>query len=115
MKDAIHKQKSDPHHQDQKFVVDGKQESDRTKFADRLPNGIRNSSNPVSKKESLATPDTTMNLRMGHLELDHYGYLLGKIVRIYQKGDDPHKEVFEYGNLANLSSFTIYSNGGRAI
>ena len=96
MKDAIHKQKSGPiHHENQKFVADKKQESDRTKFSHRLLNGIRDNPTPISKKESLSTPDTAMTLPMRDLELDHYGYLLGKIVTLYQKGDDPHKEVFE--------------------
>jgi hypothetical protein len=96
LKDAIRKRKSSPiHHESQKFAADGKQESDRMKFSDRLLNRIRGNRTPVSKKESLSTLDTAMTLPMRDLELDHFGYLLGKIVRIYQKGDDPHKDVFD--------------------
>jgi hypothetical protein len=92
LKDAIHKQKSaliQP--QSPKIVMKGKR---RVRFADSLPNGIRDNPTAVPKKESVSTSDTVMNLRMNQLELDHYGYLLAKIVRSYQKGIDPPKEVF---------------------
>lgn len=92
-KDGIHKQKSSPiHHQNRK--VDTNEGIDRTKVIDRLPNDVHGNPSPNSREESLSTPDATANLRMGHLELDHYGYLLGKIVRIYLEGDNPYKEVF---------------------
>lgn len=92
LKDAIHKQKSGPiQPQRPKIVTEGKR---RVRFVDSLPNGVGDNPTAVPKKESISTSDTAMSLRMNQLELDHYGYLLGKIVRSYQKGIDPPKEVF---------------------
>ena len=30
---------------------------------------------------------------MGTLELDHYGYLLEKVVKLFRRGEEPHEEV----------------------
>ncbi len=116
LKDTIRKRKTSPIlPQNQNIVTDEKVHSEKPKSAHRLSNGIATNLAWVSKKESLSTLDTGFNPRMGHLELDHYGYLLGKIARLYGKGENPHKEVFEFMKLTNLSSLSTYLNDGKPI
>jgi hypothetical protein len=61
---------------------------------------------------STATPNIG---GMDMLELDHYGYLLGKIVKLFGQGEEPNSEVCTSGNLTHISSFSIFLSDGENI
>jgi hypothetical protein len=41
------------------------------------------------------SPDFDWHPIMGFWELDHFGYLLGKVGKLFHNGEEPHLEVFD--------------------
>jgi hypothetical protein len=52
---------------------------------------------------------------MTPLELDHYGYLLGKISEQFRQEKQPHTEVSNSGRLTNNRSLNTSFNDGKTI
>lgn len=61
---------------------------------------------------STATPNIG---GMDLLELDHYGYLLGKVVKLFGQTEEPHREVRNSVNLTHISWFSISLSDGENI
>jgi hypothetical protein len=63
-------------------------------FTDAQPeNETLLTSRPQSNSNDNFVTATAKTGGMGYLELDHYGYLLGKIVELFRQGEEPHTEV----------------------
>jgi hypothetical protein len=64
---------------------------------------ILSKSNIWATKLPEEVPTTTPNIGgMDLLELDHYGYLLGKIVKVFGQSEEPDSEVCNSENLTHL-------------